>query len=300
MKFMTVTYPRDGEIEELRGTQHSVPSDVADKRGYIESIYHENVAAKLAELEREAREKQLLQDRIAVQKEQANKDSRISKVEGRLEQLEEVIATPDVAMLVQASSDAVKAVAAVHQVGEQLRQQAESLELNKEQADALIATVNELQARVNDFNEQVGNRIASYQELLNMAQQNAGEQIREYEARYVEAEERATIALSQINSNAQTVRDAVEIVEQTKEQAVAIARQEVEKQTEAMTDEFLAFISLAMQTLGITEQDLDSAANAADIEPTKMLKLTRTKLAGLANIWRASLKVAADVAEGTT
>lgn len=66
---ITVTYPQDGPVVELRGQSFTIPISIVNKRDFIESAWREEVARTAADMEAAQRDQQVLSDRIARQRE---------------------------------------------------------------------------------------------------------------------------------------------------------------------------------------------------------------------------------------
>ena len=295
-KMITVTYPQDGPVEELRGESFTIPNSIVNKRDYIESAWREESARKAAEMEAEQRDQQVLADRVKQQK--ANDQQRLADLETTVvmlldenkalkAQIDGMAPPADMEKLSEINAQTTLAMGRTYDAGLEVARQ-------QERTEELLATDSEHRNQWADLKEQTLAVSRNQLTFWNEAQAAAGQQIQLRDEQIAKEQEHSKGLSEQIGQNWQLVEAASKLNEASIEQQEQRLQRAIDETRETLTDEFVAMMNLALGALGIDQAVLDMHANQIDMQPTQALRLTRRQISQYSEIYRKSQKAVAD------
>ena len=285
------TYPSDGPVVEMRGLQMAIPNTVKNKRAWMESQWREEKARLTADKEKQAREQQVLDDRIATQKQRESIDGQLNPIREQLVGLQEQLigiearlAKPDAAQVVEINANTTANMARTMDATEKTRELLEQVEALQTTVGGLRDEVEVLQAQTLQVNK---NRL----EFANESVAAQGEMIRQRDEQ-IRAEQEHAVALgTEINNNYQVVMAAKDVQKST----VEAARAEVNQVVTEMTDDFVGMVNLMLTSLGLTQGTLEANLNMVDVQPTTGVKLTREQIGKFAEVYRKASRAMEEV-----
>ena len=293
-----VFYPRDGEIEELRGRQFTVPQSVADKRSFIESAYREELARQVAAEERNAREQKVLTDRIEQQRQLGEKlPSRVDALEAEnaalreeIDDLKEALAGLDEARLLEVNQRTAELMARSYDMGEKVLSQTEATKQLQDTNTEAIERWSELRQQTLAVES---NRL----EFWNLAQKSAGEQIQLRDDQIRQEQEHSRALSEQINENWELVDAARKLDEASVEKQQQAFNAAVDETRKQLTDDFVNLLNLGLTALGLTEGDLNMASQNVEMNPRQAVQLDLRKIRHFSEVMRKSRDALASTGE---
>ena len=267
-QMMRVRYPDDGEVEELRGGYFNVPKTVTDKRGWLESQYREEMARALAAEERTAREEKVLADRIeqqrqlgeqlpgrveALEEENAALQQEVAQLKAQMVQLDET-------KLLEINQNTAELMGRSYDMGQAVMAQTETTrQLQESNAEAMERWA-ELKQQTLDVSR---NQLTFWNE----AQAAAGQQIQQREDQIRLEQEHSRVLTEQIGENWQLVDAARKLNATSVKKQNEAFKAAVTKTQNKLTEEFVEMLNLGLTALGLTEADLNMAAQNIEMNP---------------------------------
>ena len=276
-KTMQVRYPDEGSIEEMRGRWYDVPATVADKRGWLESQYREEMARALADQEKAEREQQVLNDYIAQQQRLGEQlPSRVDALElenaelrAELQQVQTQLAHLDETKLLEINQNA-ELMGRSYDMGQQVMAQTETTrQLQQSNAESL--------ERWAELKQQTLDVSRNQLDFWNQAQAAAG-QIQQREDQIALEQERRKLT-EQIGENWELVDAARKLNATSVKKQNEAFKAAVTKTQNQLTEEFVEMLNLGLTALGLTEADLNMAAQNIEMNPAKPFSWTSRRSA---------------------
>ena len=253
-KTMQVRYPDEGAIEEMRGRWYDVPATVADKRGWLESQYREEMARALADQEKAEREQQVLNDRIAQQQRLGEQlPSRVDALElenaelrAELQQVQAQLAHLDETKLLEINQNTAELMGRSYDMGQQVMAQTETTrQLQQSNAESL--------ERWAELKQQTLDVSRNQLDFWNQAQAAAGQQIQQREDQIALEQEHSRKLTEQIGENWELVDAARKLNATSVKKQNEAFKAAVTKTQNQLTEEFVEMLNLGLTALGLTE-----------------------------------------------
>ncbi|QNI55178.1 hypothetical protein SynBIOSE41_02687 [Synechococcus sp. BIOS-E4-1] len=277
-----VTYR--GEIDELKGTSWEVPDSIPleGRKAWIESQHREAQLESAAEAERQQRERELLNARIQQQQTQdtiGQLQADVEQVNAGLAELSERFGTsPDVTAMTEwnAASSAIYArsmlfseevagmQATVSDLLERTTAMAEAAKTGETLQQQSLALLKNNQEQINGSFETYRRALADLQQQTNDASRSVGA----------------------LNTAAQDNRELINKAANITEEAINIAGLEAKKAVDEGMEDLLSIQSVALEVMGISEQQLALQLNTDEVDPNRGVFLTREYLRRVKDIHR--------------
>lgn len=261
-----------GEVAALQGQKFDVPETVPlnQRAKWIESQAREQEARDAAALakaeadaERQAREAELLSARIEAAKSGEAFRTDLNALQAEVDEVKAQLETPDAEALLSMNSSVMQAFTTAKEV--------------LERVDTAIAQAEQLQtSAVALLDEAQQARQASVQTIRNQ-QEAINALFSGYRDSLGDLEDQtnaAAAAVGLLNTAAEDNRETIATAANISEAAVNIASLEAKKATDEAMDEILSILSVALEALGVKEEDLALQMNA-DESTGKGIYLTR-------------------------
>lgn len=298
-QMMRVRYPDDGPVEELRGGYFDVPKTVADKRGWLESQWREELARTVAAEERTAREEKVLADRIEQQRRLGEQlPSRVDQLEqenatlrSEIDELKATLAGLDEARLLEVNQRTADLMARSYDMGEKVMAQTEQ---TRQLQDTNAEAIN----RWSELRQQTLAVETNRLDFWNKAQQAAGEQIQQREEQIRLEQEHSRGLSEQIGQNWEIVDAARKLNATSVKKQNEAFKAAVTKTQNQLTEEFVEMLNLGLTALGLTEADLNMAAQQVEMDPRRAVQLDITKIRYFAEVMRKSRDVVSTAEAG--
>ena len=275
---------------ELMGTRWEVPADVKDPAAYIRSQHREQQARITADQEREAREKQVLKDRV----EAARTSETVANLQADLQATREALTAleqrfgeaPDVQQMTawNAASAAIydRSMLLAEDVQEMQTVVGNLLDRASELADAA--------ASGHQMQETALQVLQNHQEIINGQMESSTVLINSLQNQLSEAESEVMA----LRARAADSRETIEYASAIANNSEAIARQVAEEEMKEVQESFAGLVSLMFSALGIDENHLVQTTNEIDLVPGKALALTYPQLREYAAAHQRALQTMAD------
>ena len=293
-----VRYPVDGAVEALRGNYFQVPVSVQDKAGWLESQYREEEARQLANREREEREQKVLSDRIDQQREvEAQLPGRVDELEAenaelrrKVERLEAHAATPDAQEQLKINQQTSQLMGTTFEMGQTLLSQAEetkALQLSNAEG---IQQWSELKQQTLDVQS---NRL----DYWNQTQQAASERIRQEEAARAQWNAEAEKWKALYKDGADVIAAAKKVTAASVERQEQLLQEKLQEKADQLEADFIQMVNVVINSLGLTEGELNLTANNIDAGVREPVQLSRKQISYFVNVMRSSGERKAEMAK---
>ena len=269
-KMITVTYPKDGPVEELRGLECEVPADVIDKRGWIERKYQQELEAELSQ--QAARDKQAAADAEA-------KDSlspEVAALKQQVGDLQEVIAGLNTSEAIQISTNASESVKTMLQVYNELKVLKDSVEADRQAAQELrdeTAQIKEDTAAQIEQQKKINRNFAA---MMNENQRAANEQTKLAQELADQQLKRVTELRDHLDNGNGMIDDARRFREENGALFAEMAADTVNAQLTSNESDLVAFANLVLHAAGIDREKWNDTMAQLRTDPTSLrYNLTR-------------------------
>jgi hypothetical protein len=290
-ELMTVRYPMDGAIEELRGKTFEVPRAVSNKAEWLESQFREEEAKQIAAREREERDKRVLNDRIErqVAAEASLPTERLAAVEAEVKTLRRAqVDLPSTMELegisqkiLQSHNSLFNGQQFLQTAANTLEKQAEELAVNTELTEAQRQEALELQ-------RQAVQVARNSQEFMNLLQEEFSKERASYEALIAELQAALSDAQAKVAVMAPVLAMAERVIEAAPQEQQRKLQVYVDGLEATYERKFLDFMGLVCTTLGISAEQLTVAANQIDQDPRSAVVIDQNVMSFYIGVMQAS------------
>lgn len=261
-----------GEVAALQGQKFDVPETVPlnQRAKWIESQAREQEARDAAALakaeadaEAQAREEELLSARIEAAKSGEAFRTDLNALQAEVDEVKAQLETPDAEALLSMNSSVMQAFTTAKEV-------LEKVDESIAQAEQLQSSAVELLDEAQQARQASVQTIRNQQEAINALFSGYRDSLGDLE----DQTNAAAAAIGLLNTAAEDNRETIATAANISEEAVNIASLEAKKATDEAMDEILSILSVALEALGVKEEDLALQMNA-DESTGKGVYLTR-------------------------